>query len=480
MKATMKIKREKRKSIFSRLVKSYILFLIITIFLYLIFAVGLLIYFGNGSMSNASPQSFVHNDGTITDTEILNRVGGWIEELDDNGNVVNVVGEKLTDKKSYDITEMAKYLDLGYASYEKTGIVLREYGIYDDIGYSALVRYAGEPQRIFLIFYPIDMVNYRISYMITNDTGGRFAWFLVAFVVMFGVELAAISFYLKRHIDMPLKLLMKGMNEVSEGKRDVVIDYKTDREFENIRDRFNLMAVKLKETEEQKHRIEQSRNLLLLELAHDIKNPVASIKSSVYALREGLVTEDKKDDYYKVIEMKVERISTLIADLNTSLKIESDAYKLNLEKTDICELVRRNCVEFYEEIAATGKEFDIDIPEEAFFANLDTQLFKRAVSNLLANANKYNDTGNNVGVRVLDASDRITIEVYDDGEAIDEEFAARMFDSFARGDKTRKTDGGTGLGLAISRKIVERHHGTLKYKRSGGRNCFVIAMKKCA
>ena len=137
-------------------------------------------------------------------------------------------------------------------------------------------------------------------------------------------------------------------------------------------------------------------------------------------------------------------------------------------------------MEFYEEIAATGKEFDIDIPDEAVFANLDTQLFRRAVSNLLGNANKYNETGSNVGVRVLDDSGKITIEVYDDGEAIDEEFAARMFESFARGDKTRKTDGGTGLGLAISRKIVERHHGTLKYKRSGGRNCFVIAMKKCA
>ncbi|MDC7293329.1 HAMP domain-containing histidine kinase [Butyrivibrio sp. DSM 10294] len=476
----MKSKREKRKSIFSRLVKSYILFLIITILVYLVLAVALLIYFGNGSMSNASPQSFVHNDGTIADTEVLSRVGGWIEELDDSGNVINVVGDKLTDKYSYDLTDMAKYLDMGYASYEKTGIVLREFDVYDDIGYSALVRYAGDPKRIFLVFYPLDMVNYKISYMITNDNGGRYIWFLVIIATMFGLEIAGISFYLKRHIDMPLKLLMKGMNEVSEGKRDVVIDYKTDREFEDIRDRFNEMAVKLKETEEQKHQIEQSRNLLLLELAHDIKNPVASIKSSVYALKEGLVTEDKKDDYYKVIEMKVERISTLIADLNTSLKIDSDAYKLNLEKTDICELVRRNCVEFYEEIAATGKEFDIDIPDEAVFANLDTQLFRRAVSNLLANANKYNETGSNVGVRILDDSGKITIEVYDDGEAIDEEFAARMFESFARGDKTRKTDGGTGLGLAISRKIVERHHGTLKYKRSGGRNCFVIDMKKCA
>ena len=75
----------------------------------------------------------------------------------------------------------------------------------------------------------------------------------------------------------------------------MVLDYKTDKEFEDIRDRFNLMAEKLKESEKEKHKIQQNRNQMLLELAHDIKNPVASIKSSVSALEEGLVAEDKKN-----------------------------------------------------------------------------------------------------------------------------------------------------------------------------------------
>ncbi|SDB11267.1 HAMP domain-containing sensor histidine kinase [Butyrivibrio sp. INlla16] len=472
----MKKKRVKKKSIFSRLVKSYVLFLIVTIVLYLTLTLAIVMYLGNGSLSNASPQTVVKYDGTITDTEVLEHSGGWVEELDESGNVVDVVGEKKTDKYTYNIEELAYLVDMGYVASSGNGVIISQHEATDKKIYSACARYVGDPKRVFLVFYPTDMVTYRVTYMLTNETGNRYLVFLLVFAALFVVEIVGISLYLKRHIEMPLKFLMQGMDEVSEGKRDVVIDYITDKEFEDIRDRFNSMAEKLKESEDKRHQVEQSRNLMLLELAHDIKNPIASIKGSICALEEGLVPEEKVNDYYKTIEMKAERIRTLTEDINTSLKMESDEYKLNLEKADVCELVRRICAEFYEDITAAGKEFDIDISEESLFAEVDTQLLGRAINNLLGNANKYNETGNNIAVKVFDDSGRITIEVSDDGEAIAEDFAARMFESFARGDKTRKTDGGTGLGLAISRKIVEKHGGTLKYKRSDGKNCFTIVL----
>ena len=148
--------------------------------------------------------------------------------------------------------------------------------------------------------------------------------------------------------------------------------------------------------------------------------------------------------------------------------------KLNLEKADVCEIVRRICVEFYEDITETGKDFDIEIPDESLYSQVDVQLFGRVINNLLANANKYNSTGKNISVNVNKDADQIVIEVADDGEAIAEEFVPRMFEAFSRGDSTRKTDGGTGLGLAISHKIIEKHKGTLKYIRSEDMNCFCI------
>jgi signal transduction histidine kinase len=293
---------------------------------------------------------------------------------------------------------------------------------------------------------------------------------------LFLTEVLLISLYLKRHIDKPIKQLMSGMDEVSNGERDVVLDYNTDKEFEDIRDKFNRMARKLKESEAEKHQIEQRRNQMLLELAHDIKNPVASIKSSVTALNEGLVSDDKLKDYYRTIDMKAERIRTLTEDMNTSLKLESDSYELVREEKDVCEIVRRICVEFYEDITATGKDFDINIPEEPCMASVDEKLFGRVINNLLANANKYNSSGKLIVLNLSSENSEILIEVMDDGEAIDEEFVPKMFDEFARGDKTRKTDGGTGLGLAISRKIMEKHNGSLKYIRAEEMNCFCVRL----
>ena len=468
-------KSKRKRSIFSRLVTSYVLFLAGTLIIYLAIVVAYLIYIGNGSIDNASPQTIIRTDGTINDLEVLNRVGGWVEELDDDGNVINVIGEKKTDKNSYSVAEVAELVDIGYVDYNSNGVVISRNLPGDKRYYSACARRAGNPGHTFLVFFPSDTVSYKATYMLTNGQNGGANGIFIMFLVVFMAEVVIISFYLKKHIDKPLKLLMAGMDEVSEGKRDVVIDYSTDREFENIRDRFNLMAKKLKESEEEKHRVEQSRNQMLLELAHDIKNPIASIKGSICALEEGLVTEEKKPEYYRTIRMKAERITNLTDDMNTSLKMESDDYKLNPEKTDICEFVRRICVESYEDLTEGGRDFDIDIPDEPIFAEVDPQLFSRVINNLLGNAGKYNVTGENIGIKLFRKDERICIEVFDDGEPISEEFIPRLFEAFSRGDKTRRTDGGTGLGLAISRKIVEKHGGTLGYSRNEGLNVFSVA-----
>jgi len=469
--------KKRKKSIFSRLVISYAVFLILSLILYLVVALIFLVKMGGGDVSNLSPQSIVREDGTITDLSVLERNGGWVEELDAEGNVITTYGEPKFSKESYTITELASLLDLGYVDYDQYGVVVKNQQEQISKDYTACIRSVSDPERIFIVVFPSEMVSYKITFNIDNEGNNGAITFLLVLAALFLTEVLIISFYLKRHIDKPLRHLKEGMDEVSEGKRDIVLDYNTDKEFDEIRDRFNRMAEKLKESEEEKHEIEQRRNQMLLELAHDIKNPVASIKSSICALNEGLVSEEKTKDYYRSIEMKAERIKTLTEDMNTSLKLESDAYNLQFEEADVCEIARRICVEFYEDITATGKDFDIDIPDEPLKSMVDEKLFGRVINNLLANANKYNSTGKWIGVGIHKDADDIVIEVMDDGEPIDEEFVPKMFEEFARGDKTRKTDGGTGLGLAISRKIVEKHQGTLKYILAEGKNCFSVRIK---
>ena len=79
-----------------------------------------------------------------------------------------------------------------------------------------------------MVFFPSEMVTYKLTFMMNGTGMGRV--FLIAFLLLFILEVVVISLYFKKHMDKPLKKLMQGMDEVSEGKRDIVLDYNTDKE----------------------------------------------------------------------------------------------------------------------------------------------------------------------------------------------------------------------------------------------------------
>ena len=112
--------------------------------------------------------------------------------------------------------------------------------------------------------------------------------------------------------------------------------------------------------------------------------------------------------------------------------------------------------------------------------NADEKELKRAISNLLVNAYKHNEKGTNVLVRVFVQGTMVKIIIADNGEAIDENVVATLFEPFAKGDASRSGGTGTGLGLAISRIIVEKHAGRLYVDDNveGYTKGFVVELKK--
>lgn len=105
---------------------------------------------------------------------------------------------------------------------------------------------------------------------------------------------------------------------------------------------------------------------------------------------------------------------------------------------------------------------------------------KRAISNLLINAYKHNQKGANILVKVDTEGDMIRIIIADNGDVIDKESAATIFEPFAKGDASRSGGTGTGLGLAISKLIAEKHKGRLYIDDAieGYVKGFVISMER--
>lgn len=214
----------------------------------------------------------------------------------------------------------------------------------------------------------------------------------------------------------------------------------------------------LEEEKEQQREFERQKNLLLSDIAHDIKTPVTTICGYSKALSEGVAAQDKQKEYLDAIYNKSMRMSELVTLLFEYVTLESAGFELHKEMGDMGELVRENVALLYSEYEEKGIEVEIDIPEEKIFYEMDKVQMSRAVSNLLTNALRYGKDNGKVLVRLKDGA----VTVADDGIEIEPEFAEHIFEPFARADKARSTKGGSGLGLSISSKIVQMHGGKLK------------------
>jgi signal transduction histidine kinase len=277
----------------------------------------------------------------------------------------------------------------------------------------------------------------------------------------------------------PLNEIVKAMEQVKAGEKGVNLEFDAESEFVEIRDTFNMMIEELEESRREKEEMERKKSQLLLELSHDIKTPLATIKGYANAMESNLVPEEKKAVYYQTIDKKADRVCDLTENMFLMLKMENADYHLQLEQLDICELARQICAEFYEDIDGAGFSMEIDIPEQSCLVWADEKALGRVIGNLLSNAGKYNRTGSQVGITLSILEKQVELCVWDDGELIPKELQETIFDAFVRGDKARKTDGGTGLGLAISRAIMEKHCGSIGYEEKQGQNCFVVRMQRC-
>ncbi len=220
----------------------------------------------------------------------------------------------------------------------------------------------------------------------------------------------------------------------------------------------------LAQEEAQKLARDQRRNLMLSDIAHDIKTPITTICGYSKALSEGVVDEKDRQSYLDVIYAKAMQMDELVTLLFEYVKLESEGFTLHRDLGDLAELTREMAALLYADFEGREMELVLEIPEERVPFEMDRLQLGRAVTNLLTNALRYGKEGGRVLVRLQDYE----LTVADEGEPIDPEFAAHIFEPFARGDKARSSKGGSGLGLGISRKIVEMHGGKLLLIQSFG------------
>lgn len=233
----------------------------------------------------------------------------------------------------------------------------------------------------------------------------------------------------------------------------------------------------LERDKEQRRQFDRKRNLLLSDIAHDIKTPITTICGYSRALADGVVTEEKQQEYLDAIYAKSMRMSDLITLLFEYVKLDSEGYALQKEEGDFAELVRESTALLYADFEEKDMQVDIRVPENPVPYEMDKLQMGRAVTNLLTNAIRYGRQGGKVLIQLEEG----VLTVADDGMEIEPEFAGHIFEPFSRADKARSTKGGSGLGLSISAKVVQMHGGSLELHTDYGKGytkAFMIRLQE--
>jgi PAS domain S-box-containing protein len=204
-------------------------------------------------------------------------------------------------------------------------------------------------------------------------------------------------------------------------------------------------------------------------LSHELRNPLAPIRNSVYILKRAQPDGEQARRAREIIERQAEHLTRLVDDLLDVTRIARGKIELRPSRLDLREVVLRAADDFRVMMEERGVAFHTELPAEGIVANADATRLTQVIGNLLHNAGKFTRPGDRVTLSLRSVEGGAEIRVRDTGAGIDPEVMPHVFDPFFQGQHTlARSEGGLGLGLALVKGITEMHGGTVGVE-SGGR-----------
>ena len=215
-------------------------------------------------------------------------------------------------------------------------------------------------------------------------------------------------------------------------------------------------------SEEDRH-----KNEFLVMLAHELRNPLAPLVSSIAILRKQY-PESPGQRTLDLMSRQVGHLSRLVEDLMDTSRVSQGKIDLRVEPVDlrviVASAVEDNHVRF------TGKNHRVSVndTDEALMVVGDPARLKQIFSNLLINAAKYTDPGGDITVAMTSEAGQAVIDVADNGIGIDAAMLPRVFALFAQARGTlERAQGGLGIGLNLVKRLAELHDGTIAARSAG-------------
>lgn len=196
------------------------------------------------------------------------------------------------------------------------------------------------------------------------------------------------------------------------------------------------------------------------DVAHEIKNPLASLRSAVGTLRR-IKREDQRDKLLDVIEHDVRRLDRLVSDISNASRLDSELVKEEQEQFDLLKMLGNLGDHLGGQAREQGIDFITDLPRDPIMINgLEARLAQVFV-NLITNAMSFCEDGDAIRVWARRRENRVLVVVEDTGPGIPEQALTKIFKRFYSERPPGQYGNNSGLGLSISKQIVEAHGGVI-------------------
>ncbi|MBN1597161.1 MAG: sensor histidine kinase [Bacteroidales bacterium] len=285
----------------------------------------------------------------------------------------------------------------------------------------------------------------------------------IALLVFFSVFI--IVFYsLNNFIFEKIKPIYKTIQQINYEEDKLRSNLEEDDIIQDVQNDVMVWAKKKTREITQLRQLEKYRREFLGNVSHELKTPIFNIQGYILTLLDGGL-EDKKINrkYLERTEKSVNRLISIVNDLESISRMESGELKLEYINFNIVKLVE----EIIDEQEQFAKDRNIKVKLERNFdksvmVHADRKRIYEVIKNLIVNSIIYGKEGGHSLISFMDMEEYIMVEISDNGVGMSEKDLPRIFERFFRTDKSRSREmGGTGLGLSIVKHILEAHNQTI-------------------
>jgi len=274
-----------------------------------------------------------------------------------------------------------------------------------------------------------------------------------------GIVLLASSFFaliFSRHLLRPIRLLSDATKALTQRNFDVRINVQSSDELGDLAERFNFMAKKMDD-------YEQNQLRWLSDISHELRTPLSVLIGEIEAIQDGVRKADEKSLSSLCDEAK--HLEKLVNDLHTLSLAEAGAISMKMVSVKPVSVLNEVIYHFKNRIENSEMSLDVSLQPRSDELTVlgDPMRLVQLFSNIIENALIHAEKPGRLIIRQNHTKESISLIFEDTGPGVPEEALPRLFERLYRADSSRsRSTGGSGLGLAICKSIVEHHHGAIQ------------------